>query len=362
MMDQDGIPCGRSPAAAQHYNLRARKGSQEGQAPASGPIVAWTLQLVFSALSNFGALRTAIDETALRNYNDAWLWLLDQEGEEIKHQARKVQYRKESVDDVWERMLAEIAHPGALMLAMHKCYEDAMRRPLVITDKNDLFAMVIKYLQEKTVFRRRVDLYKPEIIRRIKEQQRKTEKGFDPEREKVWNRRAAIVSEYRRTVNAEIRKYEQMIKAASAAIEQRRAMIESFDPAYFRVLALLEPSDTVFAAWTREYADLDDEVKQKDWGNTIDAFLAEKRREHMEQQKQNFLKNDAMWADFVGADEVVLKKELRRRELALEKIKVSEFYSNIQRAFPEFDPTIIRDVEIGEGGRASYAPDSDPNN
>lgn len=63
---------------------------------------------------------------------------------------------------------------------------------------------------------------------------------------------------------------------------------------------------------------MDAEIKKKDWDNTVDAILEYKTREYLEERGVAFLRDDGAWAGFIGIDELVLKRELRRREKALQ--------------------------------------------
>lgn len=327
------------------YNLRPRNNSQErgrGDAPSDR---AWNFDLFSSALRNARALKDAIDEVVLEQYNRAWKWFLAHEESEIKNQARAVQHKHEDVDAVWNRILQELDNPGAIMLAMHLMYEDVMRRPLAANDPRDITKMVAKYFREKTVFRIKVDRLKVEVIKKIKLARKLREKGFDPQREVIWNERASIVSKYRRAINQEIKFYNDHIKALHAAIKQREAMIEGFDPAFSRAVALISPPDTLQSEWHDEYALMDPEIREKDWDNTVDNYLTFKKKHYMEEKRAELLRDDVAWADFMSMNQATLKKELFRREAALKKLMLTDVFTNIQRAFPEFDPTLIKGIE-----------------
>ncbi|CDJ60950.1 hypothetical protein EMWEY_00008440, partial [Eimeria maxima] len=126
-----------SPAATQEapYNLSRRNPSQDRGGGGEAESASWAYTLFVEALCNAGALKRAIDEAALGDYNSGCRW-------------RKV-----------------------------------------------------------------------ERIQRIKAARRLAYTGYDPEHEIVWKRRAAMVSDYRKAVNAEIRKYEKMIKLLYSATE-----------------------------------------------------------------------------------------------------------------------------------------------
>lgn len=66
---------------------------------------------------------------------------------------------------------------------------------------------------------------------------------------------------------------------------------------------------------------------------------------------------DVAWAEFMSIDQTVLKKELFRRETALKKLMLTDVFTNIQRAFPEFDPTtLVKGLDYynpGESGAES---------
>lgn len=354
MMSDSSNQPGLNPAPPP-YNLRPRNNSQDrghGEAPGDGD---WTFQLFSSALRNARALKDAIDEVVLDQYNKAWRWFLSLEEGEIKNQARVVQHRHEDLNAVWNRILQELENPGAIMLAMHLMYEDVARRPLATNDPRDITKMVAKYFREKTVFRIQVDRKKVEIIRNIKMARKLREKGFDPQREVIWNERASIVSKYRRAINQEIKFYNDQIKVLYAAIKQREAMIESFDPAFSRAYALISPPEVLQSSWHDEYAEMDAEIKEKDWDNAVENFLAFKKKNYMEERRAELLRDDVAWADFISMDQTILKKELFRREAALKKLMITDVFTNIQRAFPEFDPTLVKglDYDPDESGADS---------
>ncbi|CDJ67271.1 hypothetical protein, conserved [Eimeria necatrix] len=344
MIPGTGDQAGLNPVPSP-YNLRPRNNSQDcgrGHAPSDR---AWNFDLFSSALRNARELKDAIDEIVLEQYNKAWKWFLSYEEGEIKNQARVVQHKHEDLDVVWNRMLQELENPGAIMLAMHLMYEDVVRRPLATNDPRDITKMVAKYFREKTVFRIRVDRLKVDIIKKIKIARKLREKGFDPQREVIWNERASIVSKYRRAINQEIKFYNDQIKALHAAIKQREAMIEDFDPAFARAIALISPPDTLQSEWHDEYALMDPEIREKDWDNTVDNFLAFKKKHYMEEKRAELLRDDVAWADFMSMNQATLKKELFRREAALKKLMLTDVFTNIQRAFPEHDPTLIKGIE-----------------
>ncbi|CDJ59268.1 hypothetical protein, conserved [Eimeria maxima] len=333
------------PPAPMPYNLRPRNNSQDngrGGGPADG---AWTFQLFSSALRNARALRDVMDELNLDQYNKAWQWFLSHEEGEIKNQARVVQHKHEDLNAVWNRLLQELENPGAIMLAMHLMYEDVMRRPLATNDSRDIIRMVAKYFREKTVFRIKVDRKKVEVIKNIKNARKLREKGFDPQREVIWKERASIVSKYRRAINQEIKFYNDQIKVLHAAIKQREAMIESFDPAFARAYDLISLPEALQSEWHDEYAVMDPETREKDWDNAVENFLAFKKKNYMEEKRAELLRNDVAWAEFISINQTTLKKELFRREAALKKLVLTDVFTNIQRAFPEFDPTLVKGID-----------------
>ncbi|CDJ36489.1 uncharacterized protein EMH_0087520 [Eimeria mitis] len=231
------------------------------------------------------------------------------------------------------------------MLAMHLMYEGVSRRPLATNDPRDITKMVAKYFREKTVFRIQVDRKKVEVIKNIRMARKLREKGFDPQREVIWNERASIVSKYRRAINQEIKFYNDQIEVLYAAIKQREAMIESFGPAFSRAYAMISPPEALQSEWHDEYAEMDAEIREKDWDNAVENYLAFKKKAYMEQRRAELLQNDAAWADFISMNQSTLKKELFRREAALKKLMLTDVFANIQRAFPEFDPTLVKGID-----------------
>lgn len=339
MGDASPPPPARAPRPAP-YDLRPRRRSQE--TPQQGPPVRrdWDLAMFLTVLRTAHALGKDMDHAGLAAYNNGWKWFLASAEVQIKEVARRVPHRKEIVDDVWKRILAELETPGAIMLAIHLAYEEAMGRELIVSDAQDPGAAVAKYFHEKEVFRRQADRLKVQLIKKIKDAKRRMEKGYDPAREIAWNERTQIASEYRRTINAEIQRYEQMIKLAQSAIEQRRAQIEKFDPALHRALARIEPSEQQMSRWYAEFAAMDPNIKDKDWQNEVEQYISYCRRNHMEDAKKRLLNDDAAWADFCSIEKEQLTRELRRRERALEQLRVSEYAQMIERCFPEFDQTL----------------------
>lgn len=352
-MDEDGHDStgGGGPAAA--VIARRRGASVDPDSP-SLPDYSNTAVLAM-ALGGYRAFMRNMDLDALKNYNEAWSYLLTKHETAILARAAQAPHKNENPSRVWSRLLESHKNQGAIMASMQNQYELYSASEVASSDIGTFIDMVVRYFHLKTTFRGRVDRGIAAILSAIKTAEKTKTKGYDPERAAIWGSRVAQLAQYKKMAYSEAARLRRLARAYLKAAEEAEASIEEYDPKLQAAQRAIQPPERLIIAWTEEFADLDPRTKTEEWKGLTDNYLSFKTREYTESQQKAFLKDDARWQEFVGVSGTELRRRMREKERVLNRLMAVHINDEVRKIFPPFGGEAEDAVDDPVDGSASDA-------
>lgn len=325
------------PAAA--AVARHRSDSQDhGQTPAP---MAVDMSGVSGKLAHISSLLAHMDLNVLRTYNEGWEEFLTTNKADIVAHALCVRHKKEDIHRVWDNLINEFHMHKAIMMCMHSQWNIKEKRECNLTLKDDVLRIVVDYFHEKTTFRRKVNTTVANIREMIRNAEIREKRGYDPSRMNEFNARCARVTAYRKHVHTEIAANLRHIEVLKACNVQLLESIDKFDEKVTEVKAAIAPPDAVRGSWIREFARLDRRTQDDDFGGVVENYVSKKERAYVDEKMNDFLNDDAAWANFANVDTAALKRALAARlDAALERDR-TDFAQEVKRAFPGFDESRV---------------------